>query len=80
LVRGGDCSWQTRGALFGECVIGRHRRMDSEAESVVRRAISAINDRTIQVQAAELLDSSIIRHDLVQRSPIATEPERGPTS
>jgi hypothetical protein len=43
--------------------------MDSEAESVVRRAINAINDRTIQVRAAELLDPSIVRHDLVQLFP-----------
>jgi predicted ester cyclase len=40
--------------------------MDSEAESAVRRAINAINDRTIQVRAAELLEPSIVRHDLVQ--------------
>jgi predicted ester cyclase len=43
--------------------------MDTEVASVVRRAIDAINDRTIQVRAAELLDPSIVRHDLVQLFP-----------
>lgn len=43
--------------------------MDSEVEAVVRGAIDAINDRTLRVRAEELLDPSIVRHDLVQLFP-----------
>src|SRR5712671_4616640 len=40
--------------------------MRSEAEATARRAIDAINDRTLSARATELLDPSIVRHDLVQ--------------
>ena len=43
--------------------------MDSEVEAAVRGAIDAINDRTLRVRAEELLDPSIVRHDLVQLFP-----------
>jgi C-1 hydroxylase len=38
-------------------------------EGAVRAAIEAINDRTIQARGDELLDPSIVRHDLVQLFP-----------
>jgi predicted ester cyclase len=41
----------------------------SEAEAAARRAIDAINDRTLAARAQELLDPSIVRHDLVQLFP-----------
>jgi predicted ester cyclase len=40
--------------------------MESEVEVAVRGAITAINDRTLRARAKELLDPSIVRHDLVQ--------------
>lgn len=40
--------------------------MESEVEAVARGAIQAINDRTLQATAQELLDPSFVRHDLVQ--------------
>jgi predicted ester cyclase len=43
--------------------------MESGVEATVRGAIDAINDRTLQVRAEELLDPSIVRHDLVQLFP-----------
>jgi C-1 hydroxylase len=43
--------------------------MDSEVEAAVRGAIEAINDRTLRARAKELLDPSIVRHDLVQLFP-----------
>ena len=43
--------------------------MDSEAEAAARRAIDAINDRTLAARAEKLLDPSIVRHDLVQLFP-----------
>jgi predicted ester cyclase len=43
--------------------------MESEAEAVARGAIEAINDRTLRARAQELLDPSIVRHDLVQLFP-----------
>jgi C-1 hydroxylase len=43
--------------------------LDSEVEAVARGAIDAINDRTIRARAEELLDPSIVRHDLVQLFP-----------
>ena len=43
--------------------------MRSEAEATARRAIDAINDRTLSARATELLDPSIVRHDLVQLFP-----------
>jgi predicted ester cyclase len=43
--------------------------MDSEVEAVTRRAIEAINDRTLRARANELLDPTIVRHDLVQLFP-----------
>ena len=66
-----------RGDFSGEPVRGRHQQMDSEAESAVRRAIHAINDRTIRMRAAELLDPSIVRHDLVQLFPDSQGAEAG---
>jgi predicted ester cyclase len=43
--------------------------VDSEAKAAARRAIDAINDRTLGARAQELLDPSIVRHDLVQLFP-----------
>ena len=43
--------------------------MESEVEEAVRAAIDAINDRTLRARAEELLDPSIVRHDLVQLFP-----------
>jgi predicted ester cyclase len=43
--------------------------MESEVEATARGALDAINDRTLRARAAELLDPSIIRHDLVQLFP-----------
>ena len=43
--------------------------MESEIEAVARGAIEAINDRTLRARAQELLDPSIVRHDLVQLFP-----------
>jgi predicted ester cyclase len=43
--------------------------MDSQVEALARRAIDAINDRTLQARAEELLDPSFVRHDLVQLFP-----------
>jgi C-1 hydroxylase len=43
--------------------------MGAEVEATVRRAIDAINDRTLRARAEELLDPSIVRHDLVQLFP-----------
>jgi predicted ester cyclase len=43
--------------------------MESEVEAVARGAIEAINDRTLRARAQELLDPSIVRHDLVQLFP-----------
>jgi predicted ester cyclase len=38
-------------------------------EATVRGAIDAINDRTLRARADELLDPSVVRHDLVQLFP-----------
>lgn len=46
--------------------------MESEAEVAARRAIAAINNRTLRARAEELLDPSIVRHDLVQLFPDST--------
>ena len=43
--------------------------MESELELAARRALDAINDRTLQARAGELLDPSIVRHDLAQLFP-----------
>ena len=43
--------------------------MDSQVEALARRAIDAINDRTLPARAGELLDPSFVRHDLVQLFP-----------
>jgi predicted ester cyclase len=43
--------------------------VESEVEVIARRAIDAINDRTIRARADELLDPSIVRHDLAQLFP-----------
>ncbi|HEX4217982.1 MAG TPA: ester cyclase [Acidimicrobiales bacterium] len=43
--------------------------MESEIEAVARGAIEAINDRTLRARAQELLDPSMVRHDLVQLFP-----------
>jgi predicted ester cyclase len=43
--------------------------MGSEVETAARRTIEAINDRTLRARAEELLDPSIVRHDLVQLFP-----------
>ena len=51
--------------------------MDSEVEAAVRGAIDAINDRTLRARAEELLDPSIVRHDLVQLFPDSQGTSRG---
>jgi predicted ester cyclase len=43
--------------------------VESEVEVVARAAIEAINDRTLRARAEELMDPSIVRHDLVQLFP-----------
>ena len=43
--------------------------MESDVEKAARGAIQAINDRTLRARAEELLDPSIVRHDLVQLFP-----------
>jgi predicted ester cyclase len=43
--------------------------VESEVEVAARRAIDAINDRTLRARADELLDPSIVRHDLAQLFP-----------
>lgn len=43
--------------------------MRSEVEAIARKAIEAINDRSLPARARELLDPSIVRHDLVQLFP-----------
>ena len=40
--------------------------MTSDAVTVVRGAVDAVNDRSLGDRAAELLDPSFIRHDLAQ--------------
>jgi len=40
--------------------------MSSEAEAVVRKAVDAINNRTLRERADELLDRAFVRHDLVE--------------
>ena len=40
--------------------------MKSDVEAAVRGAIDAINDRSLRGRAKELLDPSIVRHDLMQ--------------
>ena len=51
--------------------------MESEVEAVARGAIQAINDRTLQARAQELLDPSFVRHDLVQLFPASHGPTGG---
>jgi predicted ester cyclase len=51
--------------------------MESEVEAVARGAIQAINDRTLQSRAQELLDPSFVRHDLVQLFPDSHGPTGG---
>jgi C-1 hydroxylase len=46
-------------------------------EATVRGAIDAINDRTLRARADELLDPSIVRHDLVQLFPDSEGPSGG---
>ena len=43
--------------------------MESDVESAARRAIEAINDRTLAARRRELLYPSIVRHDLAQVFP-----------
>jgi predicted ester cyclase len=43
--------------------------METEVEALARGAIQAINDRTLRERAQELLDPSLVRHDLVQLFP-----------
>ena len=43
--------------------------MEPEVVAAARGAIQAINDRTLQARAQELLDPSIVRHDLVELFP-----------
>ena len=46
--------------------------MKADVEAAVRGAIDAINDRVLRARAEELLDPSIVRHDLVQLFPDST--------
>ena len=46
--------------------------MKSDVEAAARGAIDAINDRALRARAKELLDPSIVRHDLVQLFPDST--------
>ena len=46
--------------------------MNSDTEAAVRGAIAAINDRALRARVTELLDASIVRHDLVQLFPDTT--------
>jgi len=46
--------------------------MKADVEAAVRGAIGAINDRALPARAEELLDPSIVRHDLVQLFPDST--------
>jgi C-1 hydroxylase len=46
--------------------------MKADVEAAVRGAIDAINDRALRARAEELLDPSIVRHDLVQLFPDST--------
>ena len=43
--------------------------MEPEVVVLVRRVLNAINDRTLRERAEELLDPSIVRHDLVHLFP-----------
>jgi predicted ester cyclase len=43
--------------------------MDPQVETAVRGVLQAINDRTLPERAGELLEPSIIRHDLVRLFP-----------
>jgi len=43
--------------------------MDSEVEAAVRAVVDAINGRTLAAQADQILDPSLVRHDLVQLFP-----------
>ena len=54
--------------------------MDSQAEALARRAIDAINDRTLAARANELLDPCVVRHDLVQLFPDSDGSEGGSDS
>jgi predicted ester cyclase len=47
------------------------------AEATARAAIDAINDRTLRARAAELLEPSVVRHDLVQLFPDSQGPGGG---
>jgi len=47
------------------------------AEATARAAIDAINGRTLRARAAELLEPSIVRHDLVQLFPDSQGPSGG---
>jgi predicted ester cyclase len=51
--------------------------MESEVEAVARAAVQAINDRTLQARAQELLDPALVRHDLVQLFPDSQGPIGG---
>jgi predicted ester cyclase len=46
--------------------------MKADVEAAVRGAIGAINDRAPRTRAKELVDPSIVRHDLVQLFPDST--------
>jgi C-1 hydroxylase len=56
---------------------GRHQQTDSAVEMAVRMVIDAINNRTLGARAEELLDPSIVRHDLVQLFPDSHGMSRG---
>jgi hypothetical protein len=51
--------------------------MESEVEVVARGAIQAINERTSQARAQELLDPSFVRYDLAQLLPDSHGPTGG---
>jgi predicted ester cyclase len=51
--------------------------MDSDPVAVARRAISAINDRSVAAQAHQLMEPSVVRHDLVRLFPDSEGPTGG---
>jgi predicted ester cyclase len=53
------------------------KRMDTDPAAVARRAIRAINDRSVAEQAHQLMEPSMVRHDLVRLFPDGEGPAAG---
>jgi predicted ester cyclase len=51
--------------------------MDTDPAAVARRAIAAINDRSVATQANQLMQPSLVRHDLVRLFPDSEGPAAG---